>query len=180
MNVYYLRAAANNYRGVLAVGRDRREFYHLFDGSAMTRPWGDVTIEWDPDMRRLPKGDFPSLFIHVPVFSRKAVMALADLLEGNGELFPVPISGEEYNVFNVTRLIDALDESRSEMIWFEGTSRVLDINVHCFFAEKLDKAAIFKIPQTLSMDIFVTEVFVERVQSAKLKGFKFPLLWSSE
>jgi hypothetical protein len=56
----------------------------------------------------------------------------------------------------------------------------MDIDVHVFFPEKLEKASIFKIPQVPTMDVFVTDMFVERVQSAKLKGFLFPLLWSSE
>jgi len=30
------------------------------------------------------------------------------------------------------------------------------------------------------MDTFVTDSFVDRVSSAKLKGFKFRLVWSSE
>jgi hypothetical protein len=180
MNVYYLRAAANRNRGVIVTAGDAFEFARRFNGAPMKRPWSDVTIGWDPDMRRLPKGDFPSLFTNVPVFSRKAATALADLLKGNGEMFPVVISDEEYYVFNVTRVIDALDESRSEIIRFDDTSRVMDIHSHFFLPERLEEASIFKIPQVLTMDVFVTEVFVERVQSAKLKGFKFPLLWSSE
>ena len=180
MNVYYLRAAANNNRGVIVTVGDAFEFARRFNGVPMKHPWTDVTIGWDPDMRRLPKGDYPSLFTNVPVFSRKAATALADLLEGNGELFPVLISDEEYYVFNVTRVIDALDESRSKIITFDGSSRVMDIDVHCFVAEKLENATIFKIPQVPTMDVFVTDALVERVQSARLKGFKFPLLWSRE
>jgi hypothetical protein len=180
MNVYCLRAGANNNRGVIVMIGDAFEFARRFNGCPMNHPWTDVTIGWDPDMRRLPKGDFPSLFTNVPVFSRKAATALADLLEGNGELFPVLISDEEYFVFNVTRVIDALDESRSEIIRFDGSSRVMDIDVHCFVAEKLENATIFKIPQVTTMDVFVTDAFVKRVQSARLKGFKFLLLWSSE
>jgi hypothetical protein len=153
---------------------------HRFNGLPLKPSWKDVTIGWDPDMRRKPKGDCPSLFTHIPVFTPRAVDALSDLLEGNGELLPITIDLEEYFLFNVTRVIDALDESGSEIVRFDDSSKILDIDVHCFCPEKIDKATIFKIPQIPTMDVFVTEVFVERVKSGRLKGFEFPLLWSRE
>jgi hypothetical protein len=180
MNVYYLRAAANNYQGLIITQGNWRPFSDLFNGFPVNRPWTNVTFGWDPDVSRLPKGDCPLLFTHIPVFTTRAADALSDLLESNGELLPIVISGEEYFLFNVTRVIDGLDESESEIIRFKNSSRILDIERHCFLHEKIDKATIFKIPQMVTSDVFVTDVFVERVKSARLKGFKFPLLWSSE
>ena len=179
MNVYYLRTDANKYRGVIITQGDWRPFCDLFDGTPVSGPWTDVTIGWDPDMRRKPKGDFPSLLTHIPVFTSKAADVLSDLLEGSGELLPIMVDGEEYFLYNVTRVIDALDESRSEIIRFDDFE-IMDIDVHCFFPEKIGDAAVFKIPQMVTSDVFVTDVFVDRVKSARLKGFKFPLLWSSE
>ena len=179
MNVYYLRAAANNYQGLIITQGNWRPFSDLFNGLPVSRPWTNVTFGWDPDVSRLPKGDCPLLFTHIPVFTTRAVDALSDLLESNGELLPIVISGEKYFLFNVTRVIDALDESRSEIIRFDDFE-IMDIEVHCFFPEKIGDAAVFKIPQMVTSDVFVTDVFVDRVKSARLKGFKFPLLWSSE
>jgi hypothetical protein len=180
MNVYYLRADSNKNRGLIVTQGNPHEFYHLFNGFPLNPSWKDVTIGWDPDMRRLPKGDFPDLFTHIPVFTPRAVDALSGQLEGNGELLPILIAGEEYFLYNVTRVIDALDESRSEIIRFDDSSKFLDVEVHCFFPEKIGNTTIFKIPQMVTMDVFVTEVFVQRVKSARLKGFDFPILWSSE
>jgi hypothetical protein len=50
-----------------------------------------------------PKGDFPSLIPGTPVFSRKAVVELRDMLDGNGELLSTFIGPEEYFLFNVTQ-----------------------------------------------------------------------------
>ena len=180
MNVYYLRTAANKYQGLIVTQGDWSPFCDLFNGVPVQRPWTDVTIGWDPDTRRKPKGDFPDLFTHIPVFTPKAATALADLLEGNGELLPILIAGEEYLLFNVTRVTDALDESRSEIIRFDDSPKILDIDVYCFFPEKIGNTTIFKIPQMVTSDVFVTEEFVDRVRSARLKGFEFTLLWSSE
>jgi len=178
MKVYMLRADSDHYESVLMPGGDLYEFAGRFNGRPMKKLGNDPKIKKDP--RRLPKGDFPSLIPNVPVFSRRAVEALRDLLEGHGEILPVMISDDEYFLLNVTRVVDALDESNSEVIRFEGSSKVLNIRSHSFYEEKLFGIMIFKIPQVITMDVFVTDVFVERVRSAGLKGFWFPFVWSSD
>jgi hypothetical protein len=83
------------------------------------------------------------------VFSRKAATALAYLPEGNGELFPLLIADEEDYLFNVIRVIDALDESRSEIIRFDGTSRVMEIAVHYLSRKDLKKRQFSRFPRYL-------------------------------
>jgi hypothetical protein len=114
----------------------------------------------------------------VPAFSSRAMRALRDLLEGHGDILPTTIEGEKYFLFNVTKVIDALDEANSEVIRYVGTSKILRIPRYAFFVEELSEAAIFKIPHFYR--IFVTDQFVERVKSAGLKGFWFPRLWSTD
>ncbi len=156
---------------------DLTEFSRRFDGKPMNRPWMDVKMGWDPDMSSMPKGDYPSLVPSVPVFTRKAVSALRDILEANGEILPVKIAGEEYYFYNLTRIIDALDEIKSTLDRYDD-GRVFYIDDYSFFADKLVGATIFKIPQMPGSWIYVNDVFVQRVQKAKLKGFWFPLMWS--
>ncbi len=79
----------------------------------------------------------------------------------------------------MTKVIDALDESNSEVIRFDGTSKVMHIGRYTFFREKLLDALIFKIPQFPASHVFVTDPFVDRVESTKLKGFWFPRVWSA-
>ena len=178
MKVYLLRADSDHYESLIMPGGGLYEFAGRFNGSPMKNSVSDAMIKKDP--RRLPKGDFPSLIPNVPVFSRRAVEAMRDLLESHGEILPVMISGDEYFLLNVTRVVDALDESNSEVIRFEGSSKVLNIRTHSFHEEKLFGIMIFKISQVITMDVFVTDAFVERVSSAGLKGFWFPLVWSSD
>jgi hypothetical protein len=179
MNVYLLRADSNRYRGLIMTVGDLYEFVHRFDGKPMRHPWSDAQVEWDPERLSFKKGDFPSLIPNVPVFTSRAATALEDLLVPNGELLPVTIGGEGYFLYNATRVVDALDELNSEIIRFPGKSKVLNIESHSFLEERVAGLAIFKIPQVVIMDVFVTDVFVERVRAAKLKGFDFPLVWSS-
>jgi hypothetical protein len=180
MKVYELNADSDHYESLILTAGDLFEFARRFNGKPMLLPWTDVTIGIDPDPRSLPLGDFPSLIPGVPVFSPKAVAALRDMLVGNGEILPITIDGEQYFLYNVTRIVDALDEENSEISRFEGSSRVLDIDEYAFLPRKLSGKVIFKIPQLVDGWVFVTDLFVKRVQSAGLKGFWFPVVWSRE
>lgn len=177
MRVYTLRADSDRYRSFIMPNGDLYEFAGRFEGTPVKCP-PKGRIEVDPDSYSLPRGDFPSLLPSIPIFSLRAISALGDLLKGNGEVLAIKCDGEEYFLFNVTRVVDALDESNSEIVRFKGTSRVLNIRNYVFFKEKLPGLAIFKIPQDSA--VFVTDKFTDRVRSARLKGFWFPLAWSSE
>ncbi len=178
MKVYMLDADSDRYKSLVMITGDLFEFARRFNGRPMERPWTDVKIGLAPDANSFPKGDFPSLIPDVPIFSRKAVIVLGDLLEGNGEALPITCDSEEYFLFNVTRVVDVLDESNSEIVRFEGSSRVLNIRDYAFFGERLFGLVVFKIPQ--DSNVFVTDIFVKRVKSEGLKGFWFPRVWSSE
>jgi hypothetical protein len=158
---------------------DLDEFRRRFEGTPMKLPWTDVTIGWVAESS-LPKGDFLHLVLGLPIFSSRAINVLGDLLEGNGEILPTTCEGDQLFFFNVTKVIDALDESRSEVIRFDGRSEVMRVARYAFFSEKLTGAVIFKIPQFLTGRVFVTDPFVERVRSTGLRGFGFPRLWSTD
>jgi hypothetical protein len=174
-NVYQLEADADHKALRMIVG-DLSEFVGRFDGTLMKQRWTNVTLGWDPEDAG-PKGDFPWL-LDVPVFSSRAMRALRDLLEGHGEIIPMTIEGEEYFLFNVTKVIDALDEVNSEVIKYFESPKIMRIPRYIFSAEKLSGVMIFKIPNFYR--VFVTDPFIERVKSAGLKGFWFPRLWSTD
>ncbi len=163
----------------LPVG-DLNVFNRRFDGTPMKRPVTDVTIAWGPETTHLPKGDYPHLLLSLPVFSLRAVEALRDLLEGNGEILPTTCEGDQLFFFNVTKVIDALDESNSEVIRFDHIPEVMRIERYTFFVEALTQAVIFKIPQFRTGRVYVTDLFVERVKSTGLRGLGFPRLWSTD
>lgn len=179
MNVYVLDADVNKYQVIYYTNEDDIvEFKRSFNGTPMKDTWrAQDRFQFVP--RRLSKGDTPGLNTHIPVFSPKAAKVLADFLEPNGELLPITCGGEEYFVFNVTRVIDALDEDNCELKRFDS-GRIMFVESFCFFPEKLIGINLFKVPQCILQDVFVTEPFVERVKTAKLKGFKFRLVWSSD
>ena len=177
MKVYIVRADVNNYRGIYYEPDDVVEFMQRFVGKPIRRRWKtEYGLKFVP--RPEPKGDFPNLGTHIPVLNSKAVKALADLLKPNGELLPAVCDNEKYYLFNVTKIVDALDEENCRLDRFDD-GRVSYIEKYSFFEEKLIGMTIFKIPQWLLSNAFVTDTFVQRVEAAGLKGFKFTLVWSS-
>lgn len=76
-------------------------------------------------------------------------------------------------------MVDALDEDNCELKRF-ASGRIMDIISFSFFREPLLEMTVFKVPQCILTEVFVTDPFVERVKAAKLKGFEFPLVWSSD
>ncbi len=177
MKVYILLAASNSYKCLEMAGGDLFEFSGQFKGIPLKSLFKGAELRFSPE--NLPKGDYPSLIPSVPVFSRKAITVLRDLLENSGELFRVLCSKEEYFLFNVTRLTDALDETNSECARFDD-GRIFDIERHSFFPEKLPGLIIFKLEQHPLGSVYVTEPFVQRVKSTGLKGFGFQLVWSND
>ena len=178
MKVYILDADVNYYRPIYYVEKGVLDFIYRFKGTPIGKSWtGKEQFKFVP--RRMPKGDTPGLDTHIPVFNPKAVKALADLLEGNGELLHISIGKERYSCYNVTRVVDALDEPNCEVVRFDS-GRIMDITRYSFVESKLAGVVMFKIPQELLGRVFVTEPFVERVKSAGLVGFKLPLVWSGE
>ena len=179
MNVYILDADANKYRGIYYTNEDDIvEFNRRFNGAPIKRSWtGKEKFSFVP--RRLPKGDTPSLSSHIPVFNAKAVNMLADFLEPNGELLPIACDGEKFFLFNVTTVVDALDENSSELKLF-NSGGIMSIERHSFTQEKLIGVTVFKLPQRVLGWAYVTDPFVDKVKVAKLKGFKFRLVWSSD
>jgi len=179
MKIYILDADVNKYRGLFYVNSEEVvEFNRLFNGTTLKRVWtGKEEFEFVP--RRLPKGDTPGLSTHIPVFSARAVHLLVDILKGNGELLPISCDGQKYFLYNVTRIIDALDEPHCELERLRS-GRIMDVVRYSFFQEKVTGTNVFKIPQAVLKDVFVTDLFVKRVRTAGLTGFKFRSVWSSD
>lgn len=121
--------------------------------------------------------DFPSSGGIIPVFSQRAVEALADLLLAHGEILPLTCVEGAYFAYNVTRLIDALDLQRSDYHQF-SSGVIFDISRHEFRPDRLRDAVIFKLPQMPGPGEFVTDVFVRRVEQARLQGFSLKEVWS--
>ncbi len=124
-----------------------------------------------------PHNDYPCVNLTVPAFSSRAVAALRDFLEPNGELLQLDSPVGEYYAYNITTVADILDHERSEIEWFSGGHvSALHIRRYECIPEKLRGLSIFRLVE-MSSSTFVHQVFVDRVREHRLQGFGFTRLW---
>jgi hypothetical protein len=181
MKIFKLIADCNRYQNLVFTFEEDWAILDHFDGRNLLHHWTRPVVEILRDNKfnkNLPAGDFPNLFLPgVPVFSLRAVNALKAILEKNGELLPLSCVEGEYYAFNVTKLIDALDESKSELKRFKSGGGIMQIHKYVFFGEKLTDATIFKIPQFRRTVVYVSDKFQRTVLDNHLIGFKFVEVW---
>jgi hypothetical protein len=153
------------------------------DISTKRRAWTVTRMArlWTPQPvsgRVRPYNDYPCCNLSIPAFSERAVEALRDMLEPNGELLPLVSSVGTYYAYNVTTVADILDTDRSEVDWILHAEGVIasSITQHEFRQEKLDGLSIFRLVEDPART-YVTNLFVERVRAHHLRGFVFKKLW---
>lgn len=175
--VYELARDVERYKSLTMQDEDDFLRLPIFDGKALSQEWRAYEVEFIRDELNedLLPGDFPA-FGTVPTFSKRAVDALFDLLIENGELLPLNSSDGEFYAYNVLKVVNALDESRSDVKRFSDGG-IMRVNTYAFYHRELAGQTIFKVPQ-LAQE-FVTDSFVRRVRKSRLTGFKFVELWTS-
>ncbi|MGH9874927.1 MAG: imm11 family protein [Pyrinomonadaceae bacterium] len=173
-NIYLLNSDTSHYRGLQPPENNRfMGMIERFDGTPIGAAWDVFEVTYDDDSIELPLSDFASLtFQHIPVFSKPAARALRSLLAGAGELLPLRCGEAKYLAFNVTALVDALDLENSEVFRF-ASGKIMDVKTYVLDGERLGSAAIFKLTETPLMDVFVSDEFVNVVETAGLTGFLF-------
>ena len=173
MSVYILESD-DKFQHLTLVDEQDWEVINKLDGTPQGDSWKPLKVEVDEDHGNLAleEGDFVELAGLVPIFSVKAEQRLKEILRGSGEFLTLACDDGDYVAFNVTVVIDALNVSRSEIVYF-ANGRVLDIKRFVFNSERLSNCVIFKIPQMRQSRVFVTDRFVSTARDAKLRGFFF-------
>jgi hypothetical protein len=124
-------------------------------------------------------GDFPHFFGDVLLLSTRAKAILQDLMAPSGEFLEMKYGNESVYAFNVTNVIDVLDENKSEVKRFKSSGRIMSIERYEFIPHLLEDQVIFKIPQQ-KVRIYVTDKFVKRVNEHGLVGLEFVERWNNE
>jgi hypothetical protein len=179
VRIYRLQAEREGFRWLTLAQEPDLGLLAVLQGMPAAGFWTTpsvATLELDFEGRTLPLPDCP-VFTTAAVFSRRAVDVLLDLLIESGEILPLGCEEGDFFVFNVIRVLDALDEAQSELKRFgrNGRGRVKRIVRHAFFPERVT-ASIFRIPQK-PLRVYVTQGFVDRAESAGLTGFDFTPVW---
>ncbi len=111
------------------------------------------------------------------IIRQRAVDALSDLLLQSGEVLPLRDESEApLFAFNVTRVVDVLDEERSQLLR-NGAGKILRIERPAFRLEALAhaSASIFKVTQ-LTRGLRA----IPCARSAQLNGISFRQVWAAD
>ena len=138
----------------------------------MAKKW--IPIHVNGRVRKF--NDYPCISVIIPAFSDRAVAALAEILNMNGELLPIHSALGTYYIYNCTTVANVLDIARSQVQWLEKPNDALEIRHHVFKSDGVNTLSIFRIPQMASR-LYVTSSFVDRANEAGLKGFDFQRVW---
>jgi hypothetical protein len=125
-----------------------------------------------------PFNDYPCLELTEPVFSRRAVDALGDILTENGDLLRLDTTIGEYYLYVVQTKIDALNVLKSDFTRCrkDEAATALGIDFFDFHQSRLANATIFRIPELPNYTL-VTDRFKDRVERSGLNGFEFAKVW---
>lgn len=161
----------------------RAEDYDLlrFDGQPRATSWSSVPMRRvlvDERGTRREPSDFPSCSGgEMLIIRQRAVDALSDLLLQSGEVLPLRDESEApLFAFNVTRVVDVLDEERSQLLR-NGAGKILRIERPAFRLEALAhaSASIFKVTQ-LTRGLRA----IPCARSAQLNGISFRQVWAAD
>jgi hypothetical protein len=193
MNVWKLQAELNlrnNYAFAslrTTSKEDNALFFNHFNGVRhLPKGWQPISLvrkpidDEEPEYREL--GDFAVIDAYGGILnlSQRALDTLLPHIASYGEVLPVLFDEAAFAIFNVTNVVDALDEQASDVKYFTSSGRVMAIDRFVFKPELVKNEWIFKIPQCPEAHNFVTDRFVQVVRDAGLRGFGFTKVWSDE
>ncbi len=122
--------------------------------------------------RRYVEVDAPWFASHGLVLRPRAVDALEDLLQSEGELLRLRCDEAELFLWHVTRCLPALDDDRSRGVRFED-GRWMRVEKYVWKPRIVSDHAAFRIRGDESHAIFVTDEFVRAWTKAGLMGLVF-------
>jgi hypothetical protein len=161
---------------------DRNEYLRIADlcnGIRRAETWKPLNMKLVrvDEGKRLVESDTPWLHSHILIVRPRVITALGPLLLEYGELLPLRCPGAELWLYNVTCVIDALNEAASAIDRFRD-GRIMLVARPAFRKEVIGKTDIFKISHRRGDSIYFSQRFVDLWHAAKLTGVEFTLAWS--
>jgi hypothetical protein len=151
----------------------------LCNGAALAKTWKPlemklVRVDYGKQLR---ESDSPWLESSILIVRPRVIWALGPLLRTYGELLPLNCVGAELWLYNVTRVIDALDEAASTIRRLRDGRATL-IARPAFHKEAIENNDVFKISRPKRHSIYCSQHFVDLWRAAGLTGLEFKHVWS--
>ncbi|WP_145333989.1 imm11 family protein [Paenibacillus xylanexedens] len=162
-----------------SVEDDRHPINSDFHGESKINEWTVVNLETLKERRYI---DFPDYHIGKPVVSKrvKEKMEEEGILASEVEFLPITNNDTELFLMNVTKILECVDYSRSDIGRFKDGSWAR-FNKLVFDPSKIPHGTcMFKIKETPGVQVFVTEKFKQWVEEHKFKGLNFSQVYDAD
>lgn len=157
---------------------DFEEVTKNFAGLPLGNAFKSVQMEIvrEDEGKTLVQSDVPWFGSNVFVFRSHRIEKIRNFLTQFGELLPVECQGESLEFYNVTNVVDALNEDASDVARFSGGD-IFRVEKYVFHLEALKGQHVFKIPNLRVSPIYLDEGFVTTWKEHGLSGLDFEELW---
>lgn len=177
MRIWHLDCNVDDYENLTWLNEIDLDEVQSYDGRNKLDGWKPLQVI---RMYNRKYSNTPGLSSHIPVFDKKAVDALKDLLENHAEILPLECKDGEFYAINVIKVLDCIDYDKSEFKTFRDGKRIMRFKKYEFKEQIVAGKHIFKIVDEPLRRPFVSDEFRKRVIDCKLDGFKFDLVWDSD
>lgn len=148
-----------------------------FNGHNKVEIWTPAKVQ---TLYKKKYNDFPSLIIGKPIMKGNVKNIFEPLMSKEVEFLPLIHSELELYVVNITNVLDCVDWSRSDVRTYSD-GEWADFNKLVFDFSKIpDDTYMFKIKETATVQVFVTDLFKKVVDEHKFKGLNFSVVYDSE
>jgi hypothetical protein len=129
--------------------------------------------------RSCKESDCPWLGSHVMVLRPAAVAVFSEFLGDDAELLPLRCADADLTLLNVWRPLDALDLSKSDVIRFPSSGRIMKVKSYHFDDEVIDGHKMFRLT-AMPGGMFIQRPVVDASQRAALRHVSFKLASQAE
>lgn len=175
----YKAAPVEGFEWLLSENEHDYDWLRSLDGTPRLARWMPPALYLrtiDDHGRPRRRADLPWVGAQALALRPRAVNALRAVLEQYGELLPVITRGDEpLLLFNVLRVVDALDEERSEIVRAPSSGRIMDIRRWHLREAMLEGLELFRLTGLPS--VFFSDRFKARVEGAGLTGLGGRRIW---
>lgn len=148
-----------------------------FNGEAKEKVWTPTKVK---TLYKKKYRDFPRLRIGKPVMNVNVKKVFEVHISREVEFLPLTHDELELYLVNVTNVLDCVDWNRSDIRRYSDGDWA-GFNKLVFDFSKIPLGTyMFKIKQTATVEVFVTDLFKTLVEKHKFKGLNFSLLCDSE
>lgn len=177
MKIWKLNFALDDYDNLVPENEFTVEEIQTFDGRSHLSTWEPIKVNRMEPEKKLELGDAPGFLF--PVFSKRALECLSDLINKDVEVLPLVFDEQEFFGINVTTVLDAIDYENSIYRTYRDGKRIMAFKKYAFISDVIKDIPIFKIKDEKTRYAFVSEEFKNRVEESNLLGFQFELVWDN-